>query len=537
LLKRLYLPVFHLKAIMFAKLAALLERLSDTGLETIGPDIHFTDDELARLQQVRPAPALDDQTWKDLLVGEHLRQLAPQTSLFGQQELYRRLRSGTDGEERAARLGRVQALVDDPVQLAQLQTAARCLRRADTDIAAQLYDAPPAAMPWWVGLTWLLPLAMIAFGALALLVTPLAWGGALAVAYVLLSTQMRYQARLEEWARSLHAIQLVLRASSLLGLRSEAQASEFAAIGGRAAVLKRRLAPLKLAALVPGMEAYPDWFWLDNVNRYFRSRALVGEQQDFLRDCFERCASLDADMAIARHLRAASVYCRPAPCEARELALDGAVHPLLPQARPLTLSLEERGAFISGQNGVGKSTLLRTVGLNMVMARAFGFCHAKAARLPHLPVYASMQGEDALLGGESLYMAELRRASEMLAAANGPHPGVFFIDEIFRGTNHLESVSAATAVIEALAAKGMVLVSSHNLVLAPLLAHRLVPWCVQRGADGQLTLRPGVLEQTNGIALLARRGLGERIEANAGKVYDWLSAYLAHPADVVPVLV
>ncbi|MEJ7807369.1 MAG: DNA mismatch repair protein MutS, partial [Telluria sp.] len=174
---------------------------------------------------------------------------------------------------------------------------------------------------------------------------------------------------------------------------------------------------------------------------------------------------------------------------------------------------------------------------NLIAARAFGFCYAKSAAVPFTPVYASMQSEDSLFGGESLYMAELRRAKELLAAADGPHPGVCIIDEIFRGTNHLESVSAAASVLDVLAAKGVVLVSSHNLVLAPLLAHRFDPMCVVRNGAGVLTLGPGVLAHANGIALLSERGLGSTVEAKAGRVFDWLSAHLAQPADCSRVLV
>jgi DNA mismatch repair ATPase MutS len=84
------------------------------------------------------------------------------------------------------------------------------------------------------------------------------------------------------------------------------------------------------------------------------------------------------------------------------------VHPLL-AAAPLDFGMAQQGVFISGQNGVGKSTLLRAVGLNLVTARAFGFCYAARAVTPLLPVYSSMQNEDALGSGESFYMAELRR--------------------------------------------------------------------------------------------------------------------------------
>jgi DNA mismatch repair ATPase MutS len=213
------------------------------------------------------------------------------------------------------------------------------------------------------------------------------------------------------------------------------------------------------------------------------------------------------------------------------------VHPLLERAAPLDFALDGRGAFISGQNGIGKSTLLRTVGLNLIVARAFGFCYARSASAPALPVYSSMQGEDALSSGESLYIAELRRARELLALAERG-PGLFIIDEIFRGTNHIESISAAAAVLHSLAASGLVIVSSHNLVLAPLLADCLTPLCVSApdGDQSRLRIAPGVLAETNGIALLSARGFGADIDAKARRVFDWLSEYLAEPQDCGQVL-
>jgi DNA mismatch repair ATPase MutS len=107
-----------------------------------------------------------------------------------------------------------------------------------------------------------------------------------------------------------------------------------------------------------------------------------------------------------------------------------------------------------------------------------------------------------------LYIAELARARQLLAMAGGGQRATYIIDEIFRGTNHLESVSAAAAVLDVLATHDMVLVSSHNLVLASLLEHRLAPFCVALDEDGMLTLAPGFLAHTNGIALLAQRGFG-----------------------------
>jgi DNA mismatch repair ATPase MutS len=135
-----------------------------------------------------------------------------------------------------------------------------------------------------------------------------------------------------------------------------------------------------------------------------------------------------------------------------------------------------------------------------------------------------MRNEDSLLGGESLYMSELRRARELLDASGAP-AGISLVDEVFRGTNHLESVAAASAVLESLCERDLVLVSSHNLVLSRILAGTLEPFRIDT-AGGVPRLVPGVLRDPNGIALLATKGFGARIEARALEVARWLSGQL-----------
>lgn len=162
------------------------------------------------------------------------------------------------------------------------------------------------------------------------------------------------------------------------------------------------------------------------------------------------------------------------------------------------------------------------LGLNLIVAGAFGFCYAERASLPALPVVASMQNEDSLLGGQSLYVAELARARSLIARARGATPVVCLVDEIFRGTNHEESVSAATAVVDELARHALVVVSSHNLVLGSLLAHALAPWRIVHSGAG-LVLEPGVLGRTNGVALLAEHGFDETVQRRAEQVAGWLA--------------
>ncbi len=470
---------------------------------------------------------LDEQTWDDLLLPAYSAQLARGTSIFGQQELHRRLHGAP-----SASTERVRALVADDGLRERLSKASAGLREADREISETVFGAPLPAAPRWVpALAWLPP-AFLLSAALALGMNWLwMWLVTLALFLALCAIQTRYHDAIQEWERIRHAMQQMLRTHGLLAQIDHAATAPLRDDGAAASQLNRRLERSMLSYL-PGARDYADWMFLQNVRHHFRSRDVVRDNLSFLRSSFERVAALDADLALARHLSTAPAFCWAE--QGDQVALDAVVHPLLADAAPLTFGMARQGVFISGQNGIGKSTLLRTIGLNLVAARAFGFCYAARAVTPLQAVYTSMQNEDALDNGESFYMAELRRGQELLALA-AQRPAIFLIDEIFRGTNYLESVSAAGAVLHTLAQQGRVVVASHHLVLAALLSDCLQPWCVSR-EDGRWQLRPGLLQATNGIALLTARGFDSAITTKAHRIHSWLSDYMAYPDAGLPQL-
>jgi hypothetical protein len=494
-------------------------------------DYPFVQADIAKLHHASLAQggaALDAPTVEGMLLEQYLASLSPGISIFGQQKLYQRLHQGVAGPVRAGQARRVQSLMQDQAAMAARQEDCKLLRHADAEVAELLFgDAPCPPVPRWAPFAWAVgPVLVLAV--LFTFVWPLAWALVALAAFGLVWPQMRFHRKVVEWKRALRTMQLMLATCSRLGGSVAAQALPF----NRAIT---RFPPYFYLFPMALVEPYNDWGMLGNVRHYFKSTQLVYAQRAYLRECFDLCADLEADLALARHLLAVPALCWAQPASGDQLTLDGVIHPLMTHAQPLSISLRDKGAFISGRNGVGKSTLLRTVGLNLITARAFGFCYAVAATVPDLLVCASMQSEDSLLSGESLYMAELRHAHAMLSNASGPHRSIYLIDEIFRGTNHLESVAGATAVLNELAQHGWVIVSSHNLVLATLLGHRLDPLYVEP-VGGTLTLLPGVLQQTNGLSLLAERGFGAGVDANAAKVHAWLGAYLAHPAHGTEVL-
>ena len=134
-------------------------------------------------------------------------------------------------------------------------------------------------------------------------------------------------------------------------------------------------------------------------------------------------------------------------------------------------------------------------------------------------------------GGESLYTAELVRAKTLLDACATTGGAICLIDEIFRGTNHVESVSAAASVLYEMAGNSLIIVSSHNLILAPLLSEWFRPLYIERHEDGNsIRLTDGLLVEPNGIQLLATYGYGSTIQARAVRISDWFNNYLAKPS-------
>ncbi|MSR53447.1 MAG: DNA mismatch repair protein MutS [Gemmataceae bacterium] len=209
-----------------------------------------------------------------------------------------------------------------------------------------------------------------------------------------------------------------------------------------------------------------------------------------------------------------------------ELVVDGRVleaenlaHPLLPASRrignDLSISNSPALLLVSGSNMSGKSTLMRAVGLNVVLALAGAPVCARKLRVSTLAVASAMRQADSLHEGVSAFYAEIRRLQAIREWSKGPVPVLFLLDEILRGTNSHDRRVGAEAVIRVLLeSSGIGMVSTHDLTLA-----EIVEQLGQTAAnvhfedqlvDGQIRfdyrLRNGVVPRGNGLVLLRLLG-------------------------------
>ena len=172
---------------------------------------------------------------------------------------------------------------------------------------------------------------------------------------------------------------------------------------------------------------------------------------------------------------------------------------------------------VSGSNMSGKSTLLRTLGVNVILAQAGAPVRASAFRLSPLAVGAAIAIQDSLADGRSRFLAEIQRLKQIvdLVKSNGGCT-LFLLDEILGGTNSHDRRIGAEAVLAGLVADGAIgLATTHDLGIGEI-AERMAPRVanvhfVDEFRDGALTfdyrLRPGVVQSSNAIALMKSIGL------------------------------
>jgi hypothetical protein len=199
---------------------------------------------------------------------------------------------------------------------------------------------------------------------------------------------------------------------------------------------------------------------------------------------------------------------------------EGLGHPLLPEDKvvrtDLHLSDATRLLVVSGSNMSGKSTLLRTVGTNAVLALAGAPVRAKRLRLSPLQLGASIRIQDNLRAGASLFYAEITRLRQLMELTGAALPLLFIIDEILHGTNSHDRRIGAEAVLRGLVERGALgLVTTHDLALTNIVSdaqtHARNVHFEDHLEDGQMTfdyiLRDGVVKKSNAIELMRSVGL------------------------------
>ena len=255
---------------------------------------------------------------------------------------------------------------------------------------------------------------------------------------------------------------------------------------------------------------------------FMRCSRRLAEHRAALSDICLTVASLDGAIAVGSYLEMNRAYCNPRFSGGRELRFEAVTHPLLENAVPNDYASEGDSALITGSNMAGKSTFIKAVGINLVLAQTLWLCHARAATVPKAPVMSSIKRADSLAEGKSYYFAEIEALLRLIVASEEARRHVFLIDEILHGTNTVERIASAAAVLERISCGNTVLVTTHDVELDERLPPRFRAYHFSETSDPEhlfdYTLREGHGAARNAIALLAAIGFPADVVAAARRI-------------------
>ncbi|MCR4897357.1 MAG: hypothetical protein K5891_11340 [Lachnospiraceae bacterium] len=236
---------------------------------------------------------------------------------------------------------------------------------------------------------------------------------------------------------------------------------------------------------------------------------------------------LDAGIAVAA-FRASlrNGWCEPVLEESSEaqIRLEGGYHYLL--KHPVRGSITTgKGILITGSNASGKSTFLRMVALNAVLAQTIHTALATRYEAPYFRIFSSIALTDDLAGGDSYFMVEIKAIKRILdASESAGRPVLCFVDEVLRGTNTAERIAASTEILREMAERRiLVFAATHDRELTEYLKDTMENYHFEEKLEGSdisfsYELLPGPATTKNAILLLRQCGFPEGLVLRAEKL-------------------
>lgn len=481
-----------------------------------------------QLKERQPSNAeyvLDEATWGDLNLDEIYSLANRTTTPLGAQCLYDLFRRPLlDPELLDRRDCMITALQNNKDLRERVQIALRPLEESSVKYLPYALWTPLPERPrhFW-GLVVLAALSLVGIPlAMSGLMNPL-WLLPILLADILVHVFVRHPA--EVYSQSFRFLGVMIDSAAMLSRMDDTEMAEVGRVLrenlNQTRAITKRLSVMHFKDPLGIFEYLKIFLFLDLLSFYYalnRARLTVGA----LRVLFETIGYLDALISIASFRVGYSGHCRPEfMSDGCTFAIDGVIHPLICAPVPNSFVFLAKAAIITGSNMAGKTTFLRTVGINAVLAQTIMTTFATRYRAPLLKVMSCIGSTDDIVLGKSYYMAEVEAILTLLEASRSVNVHLFILDEIYRGTNSIERKAASLSVLEYLNnEKDFVLVATHDLSVSGLLAGRYKEYHFREsvttaGLGFDYRLHPGAAATRNAIALLEFAGYPKSLIANA----------------------
>lgn len=255
--------------------------------------------------------------------------------------------------------------------------------------------------------------------------------------------------------------------------------------------------------------AHADTYFLREVRIFYRVLDEIRAHQEDIKLIYSLIGELDALQSAASYREGFPGYIEPSfSHEEILLEIKDARHPLLPNPVPNSITIREKGVSITGSNMAGKTTFLRTLGVNIVLAQTIYMCFADSYHGNYFRIISLVNEADSLIEGKSYYLVQAEHLLRMVEASQKEVLTLCLIDEPLAGTNSSERLAASFEILRFLVEhNALVVIATHDLELARKLefgfkSYHFTDDIDEKGLRFDYKLKEGVTTTSNAIKLL-----------------------------------
>lgn len=472
---------------------------------------------------------VDDLTWANLEMDQIYMHLNTCQSEAGDIRLYKSLRTLDDGAEALQKRARLcDGLAGDAPLRIGLQTILARIGRHNTGTVQMLtLDAGYLTVKYkrLVFLLAVLPIIFFALifvnSAVGLMLFVLSLLANLLTSYLFKNNTSSYSA--------VFPLATAVRHSQKLADRMEPIDADLAArIRKSAGALRPFSLPFAVMSFSNAAEVQmlPDFLGVFQLPMlaYFRVVRHLKTYADSIAELYECIGDIDMACAVLSYRASLPLWCRPEFAQEEKLSSLNLYHPMLsePVANSITM---DRSILLTGSNASGKSTFIKTVAINCILAQSVLTCSASSFLLRRGGVVSAMAIQDNIFEGDSYFVAEVKALRRMLRTVEGDFH-YLFIDEILRGTNTIERIGASGAFLRYIAGMDcLCIAATHDIELVSIVDERFDLYHFSETVrDKQVSftyeLHKGPVQTRNALLLLEGYEFPQDIVQNARRAVE-----------------
>ena len=269
---------------------------------------------------------------------------------------------------------------------------------------------------------------------------------------------------------------------------------------------------------------YIKMFFMVDIIAYQNSVKILEENKKNLYKIYDIVAKLDFALSLAYYRKSLCEYTTPEFIESEDILLENLYHPLIHNPVKNSILIKNNILF-TGSNASGKSTFIKAVALNCILAQSLNTALCSKYRCKFSKVVTSMAIKDNILAGDSYFIAEIKSLKRLLDSLNGEIRVLAFIDEILKGTNTIERISASVSILKyAENTNGKLLVATHDMELTQILEtyenYHFSETVTENGVTFDYKLKKGPSNTRNALKLLKAMNFNKDVVSLSNQVYN-----------------